>query len=330
MIGVSLVALSARVGDEVINLADIAQRFDTTPEKVTKATGITALYKFPPNTDLSSIAANMIMQVLEATKVDMAQVVGWCTSTQPDQNLVPGIEMGIAARYKGFSAKITTAAGFGCVAGIEVLASAYMHTIHYCTPEQPYFLAVISETPNIMLSDDPATGQLFSDGIAVALLKASFSEEKEGFSIRRPLVKTIHPTSGLRVGNPFKGEAPFLQMDGREIYRFAINPQTFQTILEASGLEKLTEETYFIPHQANLRILNKMQESNGIADSHFYKNGIQTVGNTAAVSVFLGLYDTLKNSLAPKETKHYLLGAFGMGGKSGGVRLTVNGGVVLV
>lgn len=327
---VSLVALSAQVGDEHISLADIACRFDTTSEKVTKATGITALYRFSTNTDLSSIAANMIMQVLDATQVDIAEVVGWSTSTQPDQNLVPGIEMGIAALLKQATNKITTAAGFGCVAGIEVLASAYMYALHYCTPQQPYFFAVVSETPNIMLSGDAATGQLFSDGIAVALLKVAFNNEKEGLAIKRPLVKTIHATSGLRVGNPFRGENPYLEMNGVEIFRFATRPDTFNTILEASGLAALNNDVYFIPHQANLRIINKLQENAGVDDAYFYKKGIQTIGNTAAVSVFLGLYDVLKNNLAPTGTQHYLLGAFGMGGKAGGVLLTVNGAVILI
>ncbi len=330
MVGVSLVALSARVGEQVISLADVAKQFDTTESQVTKATGITALYKFPLTTDLSAIAADMIVRILAASHVDMAQVVGWSTSTQPDHNLVPGIEMGIAGYYKEFTDKITTAAGFGCVAGIEVLASAYMYAIHYCTPEQPYYLAVVSETPNVMLSGDAATGQLFSDGIAVALLKVNFEDEKTGFSIKRPLVRTLKATSGLRVGNPFKGEKPCLQMDGREIYRFATDAKVYRTILDAAEMEVLEENTYFIPHQANLRILRKMQETNNIPDSQFYVKGIQTIGNTAAVSVFLGLYDVLQNSLAPKGTKHFLLGAFGMGGKSGGVLLTINGNVLLV
>jgi 3-oxoacyl-[acyl-carrier-protein] synthase-3 len=119
-------------------------------------------------------------------------------------------------------------------------------------------------------------------------------------------------------------------MDGREIYRFATDAKVYRTILDAAEMEILEEDTYFIPHQANLRILRKMQETNSIADSQFYVNGIQTIGNTAAVSVFLGLYDVLRNNLAPNGTKHYLLGAFGMGGKSGGALLTVNGSVLLV
>ncbi len=330
MVGVSLVGLTARVGDKLISLADVAKRFDTTEEKVNRATGITALYKFPLSTDLSGIAADMIVKLLAATDVDIEQVVGWSTSTQPDHNLVPGIEMGIAAHYKDATSKITTAAGFGCVAGIEVLASAYMYAIHYCTPEQPYYLAVVSETPNVMLSGDAATGQLFSDGIAVALLRANFDGKETGLTVKRPLVKTLKATSGLRVGNPFKGEKPFLQMDGREIYRFATDTKVYQTILESAEMDSLPRDTYFIPHQANLRILQKMQDVNGIATTQFYTNGIQTIGNTAAASVFLGLYDVLKNNLAPTETKQYLLGAFGMGGKAGGVLLTVNGKVILV
>ncbi len=330
MVDVSLVGLTARVGDKLISLADVAKRFDTTEEKVNRATGITALYKFPLSTQLSVIAADMIVKLLAASSVDIEQVVGWSTSTQPDQDLVPGIEMGIAAHYKDATAKITTAAGFGCVAGIEVLASAYMYAIHYCTPQQPYYLAVVSETPNVMLSGDAATGQLFSDGIAVALLKANFDGKHEGLGIKRPLVKTIQATSGLRVGNPFKGEKPFLQMDGREIYRFATNPKVYQTILSSAEMDTLEDDTYFIPHQANLRILQKMQEVNAIAGEQFYVNGIQTIGNTAAASVFLGLYDVLKNNLAPVSTKKYLLGAFGMGGKSGGALLTIHGNVTLV
>ena len=64
-------------------------------------------------------------------------------------------------------------------------------------------------------------------------------------------------------------------------------------------------------HQANLRIVECLQERTGIAAEKWLVN-IGEIGNTAAASVLLALADLLRNGTLP-DGNRVLLGAFGAG-----------------
>ena len=64
------------------------------------------------------------------------------------------------------------------------------------------------------------------------------------------------------------------------------------------------------PHQANLRIIDKIIKNNGLIPSQVYTDGIKMIGNTLLASVFFGLHDALKRNIFDKNNP-VILGTFG-------------------
>ncbi|UJF32072.1 ketoacyl-ACP synthase III [Paenibacillus hexagrammi] len=89
-------------------------------------------------------------------------------------------------------------------------------------------------------------------------------------------------------GIPLAGEGKLVQ-NGREVYKFAVStvPQGISALLEKSGLQK-EDIDWFIPHSANLRIIESICEKSGIAfDKALYS--LVHYGNTSAASIPLAL-----------------------------------------
>ncbi|NQX69328.1 ketoacyl-ACP synthase III [Paenibacillus alba] len=90
------------------------------------------------------------------------------------------------------------------------------------------------------------------------------------------------------LGTPLTGDGKLVQ-NGREVYKFAVTtvPQGIQKLLEKSGLPQ-TAIDWFIPHSANLRIIESICEKSGIAlEKALYS--LEYYGNTSAASIPLAL-----------------------------------------
>jgi 3-oxoacyl-[acyl-carrier-protein] synthase-3 len=102
----------------------------------------------------------------------------------------------------------------------------------------------------------------------------------------------------------------YVQMAGNEVFKFAVRviPKAMLEALESSG-HSVEDLTWLVPHQANQRILNTIEERLGIAHDRVFSN-LETTGNTSAASIPLAL-DALYTSgrLAPGD----LVGLVGFG-----------------
>jgi 3-oxoacyl-[acyl-carrier-protein] synthase III len=103
-----------------------------------------------------------------------------------------------------------------------------------------------------------------------------------------------------------------LVQNGREVYKFAVNtvPQGIEQLLQNSGLGK-SDIDWFIPHSANLRIIESICEKSGIPfDKALYS--LVHYGNTSAASIPLALDLGIKEGkVKPGDT--LLLYGFGGG-----------------
>jgi 3-oxoacyl-[acyl-carrier-protein] synthase-3 len=81
----------------------------------------------------------------------------------------------------------------------------------------------------------------------------------------------------------------YLQMDGRAVFRWAVAIlcDTIQDVLRHSGFKSQDVDLY-IPHQANIRIINAAIDVLHIPRSKVYNN-LERYGNTSAGSVPLAL-----------------------------------------
>ncbi|NOH15933.1 beta-ketoacyl-ACP synthase III [Clostridium cochlearium] len=107
-------------------------------------------------------------------------------------------------------------------------------------------------------------------------------------------------------------EMGFIDMDGKEIFKFAVKIMVkgIQEVLKDSNLE-LKDIKYIIPHQANLRIIDHVAKKFNIGKDKFYIN-INHYGNTSAASIPIALAEVDEQGLLKKGDNIILVG-FGGG-----------------
>ena len=81
----------------------------------------------------------------------------------------------------------------------------------------------------------------------------------------------------------------FIHMDGPEVYKFAVKTmgRTVLKSLERADME-LNELDYFIPHQANIRIIDSAAKRLHLPMEKVFVN-LHKYGNTSAASVAIAL-----------------------------------------
>lgn len=107
-------------------------------------------------------------------------------------------------------------------------------------------------------------------------------------------------------------EASYLQMKGREVFKHAVKGlvESSQVVMGKAGLTP-SEINWFIPHQANQRIMSAVADNLGFKD-HQIASTIQTTGNTSSASIPLALSQYYKQGKIHRGNK-ILMAAFGAG-----------------
>ena len=103
-----------------------------------------------------------------------------------------------------------------------------------------------------------------------------------------------------------------MHMDGRAVFRWAVAIlcDTIQDVLAASSLKPQDIDLY-LPHQANIRIINAAIDVLHIPRSRVYNN-LDRYGNTSAGSVPLALDEALAEERI-QPGNHVVLSGFGAG-----------------
>src|SRR5436190_883408 len=154
----------------------------------------------------------------------------------------------------------------------------------------------IVKRTGILNPDDIKTYPLFGDGAGAVLLARgrpdqgilSYSMGADGSGgdlLSRPACGSRLPPSPELIAKGMH----FMYMDGRAVFRWAVAIlcDTIQDVLDASGL-KPSDIDLYIPHQANIRIINAAIDVLRIPRSKVYNN-LERYGNTSAGSIPLGI-----------------------------------------
>lgn len=146
---------------------------------------------------------------------------------------------------------------------------------------------------------DRSTCVLFGDAAAGVVLRAEENTD-------RGVIDTILMSDGngrghisIEVGGskyPWgtpqaEGKRACITMNGAETYRFAITAMgdACEKVLARAGMS-ISDVDLFVPHQANLRIIESATARLGITTERVFVN-VQKYGNTSGGSVPLGLYE---------------------------------------
>ncbi|GKU25709.1 beta-ketoacyl-ACP synthase III [Clostridium folliculivorans] len=186
--------------------------------------------------------------------------------------------------------------------------------------EEVNALVIGAETLSRIVNwNDRSTCVLFGDGAGAVVLKKT--EEKGIISSVLGSDGTLGRSS-LTCGefvpkNPYikdenQQDEIYINMDGKEIFRFAVNkiPQAVNEVL-AKAETALDEVKLIFPHQANLRIVDAAAKKLDLPKEKFYVN-LNKYGNTSAASIPLALDEANRNGLLQQGDKLVLVG-FGGG-----------------
>jgi 3-oxoacyl-[acyl-carrier-protein] synthase-3 len=190
-------------------------------------------------------------------------------------------------------------------------------------------LVIGAETLSRFLDySDRSTCILFGDGAGAVVLSASDQEgggmhglemttDPDGaYMIWLPSGGSRSPASGQTLA---RGEH-YVRMEGRETYRYATKTMATTALkaIERAGW-KPDEIDLFIPHQANVRIIESVAKGLGLPMDKMFVN-LDRYGNTSAASVGIALAEAVDSGRIKIGDKIVLV-AFGAGLTSGGIAL---------
>jgi len=144
--------------------------------------------------------------------------------------------------------------------------------------------------------EDRRTCILFGDGAGALVLEAVQSASAAASDI---LAFDLHadgagqnilivPEGGSRsplTEATWANKGHFIQMDGPAVYKFAINVicESLTASLAACGLT-IADLSHFVPHQANIRIIDSACKRLGL-DANRVRTNLERYGNTSAASI---------------------------------------------
>ena len=168
--------------------------------------------------------------------------------------------------------------------------------------------------------DDRATSILFGDGAAAAVLSRS---PDDGPGVLAWDLGCDGSAAGLleiRAGGsrmPATAETiaageQYLKMQGQEVFRRAVRVvvESARTTLDRAGVAA-SDVAWFVPHQANIRIIESASSRLGIAADRTIVN-IDRYGNTSAASIPLALAEAADDGRL-RDGDLVLMSGFGAG-----------------
>ena len=167
---------------------------------------------------------------------------------------------------------------------------------------------------------DRGTAFLFGDGAGAVVVGPSETPGigptmwgSDGAQWRT--ISQTTPWTDLRSadGRRIEGEWPALSMVGQSVFRWAVwqMAPVAQKALDAAGIT-VDDLDAFIPHQANIRIIDAMAKQLGIPEHVHIARDIVDMGNTSAASVPLAMHRVVTSGAAPSGGLALLIG-FGAG-----------------
>jgi 3-oxoacyl-[acyl-carrier-protein] synthase III len=167
---------------------------------------------------------------------------------------------------------------------------------------------------------DRATCVLFGDGAGAAILEPAENDSEGfidfihevdgagGYFLYMPGGGSLHPPSK----ETLEKKMHYVHQDGQQVFKFAVRKQTelCQKLLERNGL-KGSDIDCFIPHQANLRIINATVDRLGLRPESVVIN-IDQFGNTTAGTIPLAMNTAIEQGKLKKGSL-VMLAAVGAG-----------------
>ena len=309
---------------QVISNQDLSERMDTSDEWIASRTGIRKRH-ISQSESTSDLATEVARRLLEKSGLQADQLDFIFVATISPDSMMPSTAARVQAKIGASKAFVfdLTAACSGFVFALST-AEKYISSGMYQRG-----IVIGSETLSKVLDwSDRSTSVLFGDGAGGVLLEVSdqktflaenlYTDGSRGNSLE---------SCYLGLSSPYSDEVSdrkYLTMDGRAVFDFAIRDVTksIQKIIADASMEA-EEIDYFLLHQANDRMLDKMSKKLGVSREKIPANMME-YGNTSAASIPILLSECVENHRIKMDgSQKILLTGFGGGLTWGTLLVTI-------
>ncbi len=284
-----ILGVGSCVPPRVVTNNDLAARIKTSDEWIASRTGIHARRFVDPGTTTSDLAAAaaqdaLVHAGLAASELDLIIVA----SSTPDY---PG-SFPSTATVVQHKLGATRAAAFD----LGAVCSGFAYALHVAAQmvmsgANHHVLVIGAETLSSVLNwEDRSTAVLFGDGAGAVVV----GEVAEGGYLGGVL--GADGSGGPLLCVPRSGDCPgTIFQNGKEVYKFAVTimGEIALQAVKAAGLSPFDID-FLIPHQANIRIIDKAAERMGLPKDKVIVN-LDRYGNTSAASIPLALDEAVKS-----------------------------------
>jgi 3-oxoacyl-[acyl-carrier-protein] synthase-3 len=308
----TIIGVGSYLPSRVLTNHDLEQMVDTSDEWIVTRTGIRERRLVSDNEATSDLALKAAETAVRRSGVTPDEIDLLVVGTSTPDFLLPSTACVVQAKL-----------GLTCPAyDVNAVCTGFVYALHTGAAaiesgRADTVLVVGADALSRFVDfTDRSTCVLFGDGGGAVVLRASnepgvlsivLGADGNGADLLKvPAGGSAAPCTPDRL----EARGQFVKMAGNEVYKFAVRviPRATLEALERSG-HSVDDLSWLVPHQANQRILNTIEERLDIAHEKVFSN-VETTGNTSAASIPLALDDLYTSGrLRPGD----LIGLVGFG-----------------
>lgn len=296
MIRSRVIGCGMSLPSNIVTNDDLARKVDTSDEWIRERTGIRQRHIALPSEKTSDFALAAARAALTDAGIDAGELdMIICATTTPDESF-PATATIVQSRL-GMAQ--------GAAFDVQAVCSGFIYGMALAdslikTGAARTILLIGAETMSRLLDwSDRTTCVLFGDGAGAVVLQA---HEGVGTNADQGILNTrifsdgrLHDMLYTDGGVSTTQDAGKLRMQGKEVFKHAVTniAAAITASAEAAGIP-LDQIDWFVPHQANQRILDGTAKKLGI-DASKVVSTVALHGNTSAASVPLALVTAVRD-----------------------------------
>jgi len=316
LIRAGIAGVGAYVPDRVVTNADLEKIVDTSNEWIVNRSGIMERRIAPPEMATSDFAEIAARQAIAGAGITAEEIDLVIVATNTPDMVFPAtaclVQDKIGAKKAGAFDLAAGCSGFmyALIAGSQFVTTGACRNV----------LVIGAENLSKIINwKDRKTCVLFGDGAGAVVLRQAapgsgilsqklWADGSGGQSLKLPAGGSRLPASHETVDNNLH----YIHMRGRDIFKFAVRStgKAAAEVLAAAGL-KVSDVDHFIPHQANVRIIEAAAKRLKLPREKVLVN-VDRYGNTSTASMPIALAEAVREGRIKKGDCILMVG-FGAG-----------------
>ena len=330
-IPIKIAGVGFKVPNTVITNEDLTKILDTSDEWIKTRTGIEKRHVLSGNETAVEMGIEAAKNALSKSGIEAENIDYIIAAASLETHVYPSTACEIQAAISAKNAACfdITAACSGFIYGMGIARSLIK------SGEAKTVLIVATEgLSRCMDWTDRASCVLFGDGAGSMVLTVSDDEQDDILAVDLKsegnlgsFIQMPTPGKNCPLVEPNDEKKMFVTMNGKEVYKYVVTklPSYIEECVEKSGL-KLNEIDYLVPHQANMRIIEALEQRLDFNPANVISN-IKDYANTSAASIPIALTEAVEQGKIKLPCTAILTG-FGAGMTVGTTVVRLREGIV--